>query len=91
MQEASERKVQSGDRVGFDTDMVGPYGYCADLFTVFHCGPAKPTARQKELYRLCAGEVEFNLGLIKAGVSFPVFNKMSTRSQKSFVNSRTHA
>jgi Xaa-Pro aminopeptidase len=70
LQEASERKVQSGDLVGFDTDMVGPYGYCADLSRTFHCGPAKPTARQKELYRLCADEVEFNLGLIKAGVSF---------------------
>ena len=70
LQEASNRRVESGDLVGFDTDMVGPYGYCADLSRTFHCGPAKPTARQKELYRLCADEVEHNLGLIKAGVSF---------------------
>ncbi len=26
LQEASERKIESGDLVGFDTDMVGPFG-----------------------------------------------------------------
>ncbi len=70
LQEATDRKIESGDLVGFDTDMVGPFGYCADLSRTFHCGPAKPTARQKELYRLCADEVNYNLGLIKHGVSF---------------------
>lgn len=70
LQEASERKVQSGDMVGFDTDMVGPYGYCADLSRTFHCGPARPTARQKELYQLAHAEVQHNLTLIKAGMKF---------------------
>lgn len=70
LQEASDRKVQSGDLVGFDTDMIGPYGYCADLSRTFHCGPAKPTERQQQLYQLSFDEVEHNLRLIKAGVSF---------------------
>ena len=70
LQEATERKVESGDLVGFDTDMVGPFGYCADLSRTFHCGPSKPTSRQKELYRLAVDEVETNLKLIKAGVKF---------------------
>ena len=70
LQEATDRKIESGDLVGFDTDMVGPFGYCADLSRTFHCGPAKPTARQKQLYRLAVDEVEYNLGLIKAGVKF---------------------
>lgn len=70
LQEASRRKVESGDMVGFDTDMVGPFGYCADLSRTFHCGPAKPSARQKELYQLAHAEVHANLKLIKAGVRF---------------------
>ncbi len=68
-QEASNRKVQAGDLVGFDTDMVGPFGYCADLSRTFHCGPTPPSKRQKELYRYAYEEVQHNLGLIKAGAS----------------------
>lgn len=70
LQEASERKLESGDLLGFDTDMIGPMGYFADLSRTFHCGPAKPTPRQKTLYRLARDEVEFNLGLIKPGAKF---------------------
>ena len=70
LQEASPRKVESGDLVGFDTDMVGPFGYFADLSRTFHCGPAKPTKRQKALYRLALDEVDYNLALIKPGVKF---------------------
>ena len=70
LQEATQRKVESGDMVGFDTDMVGPFGYCADLSRTFHCGPAKPTARQKELYQLAYTEVHENLKLIRDGVLF---------------------
>lgn len=70
LQEATQRKVESGDLVGFDTDMVGPFGYCADLSRTFHCGPANPSARQKELYQLAVDEVETNLQLIKPGIKF---------------------
>ncbi len=55
--QALERKVESGDLMGFDTDMVGPMGYFADLSRTFHCGPDKPTLRQKQLYRLAMEEI----------------------------------
>ena len=58
MQEATLRRVESGDLVGFDTDMIGPQGYCADISRTLHCGPAMPTRRQKELYRLALDEIE---------------------------------
>ncbi|NKB77534.1 MAG: M24 family metallopeptidase [Gammaproteobacteria bacterium] len=75
LQSASKRKIESGDLVGFDTDMVGPHGYFADLSRTFHCGPAKPTARQKQLYQLAKAEVDHNLTLIKAGTSFSDLQK----------------
>jgi Xaa-Pro aminopeptidase len=45
-QEACSRRIRAGDLVGFDTDMVGPIGYFADISRVFHCGPGTPTAPQ---------------------------------------------
>ncbi len=68
-QEASLRKLEAGDLLGFDTDMVGPFGYCADISRTFYCGPGQPTARQKVLYRLAFDEVEHNLTLLKPGVT----------------------
>lgn len=76
-QEATQRVIQDGDLVGFDTDMVGPYGYFADISRTFHCGPSKPTKRQKQLYRLAYEEIEFNLKLIHSGLSFREFQKQA--------------
>ena len=70
LQEASERKLESGDLMGFDTDMIGPKGYFADLSRTFHCGPDRPTKRQKQIYRLAMAEIAHNLSLIKPGVLF---------------------
>ncbi len=69
LQEASERRVESGDLVGFDTDMVGPFGYFVDLSRTFHCGPAKPSARQKQIYRMAVDHVEHNLKLVYPGMT----------------------
>ena len=69
LQEASERKLESGDLMGFDTDMVGPFGYFVDLSRTFHCGPAKPTRRQKQIYRMAVDEIEHNLKLIYPGMT----------------------
>ncbi len=69
LQEASPRIVEDGDLVGFDTDMVGPFGYFADISRTFHCGPSRPTRRQKELYRLAVEEVESNAALLRPGIT----------------------
>ncbi len=70
LQEASQRPIESGDLVGFDTDMVGPMGYFCDISRTFHCGPKKPSKRQKEIYRLAYNEIQHNLQLIKPGKTF---------------------
>ena len=70
LREASERKVESGDLVGFDTDMIGPNGYFADISRTIHCGPDRPTRRQKEIYRLAMAEIEHNMQLVRPGLSF---------------------
>jgi Xaa-Pro dipeptidase len=83
-QEASERLVESGDLVGIDTDMIGPYGYSADISRTFHCGPGKPGKRQKQLYRLAMEEVEYNTGLIRPGISFSEFQQQAYQVSEVF-------
>ena len=70
LQEATPRKIESGDLVAFDTDMVGPMGYFADISRTLHCGPDKPTKRQKQIYRLAHEEVQTNMRLVRPGISF---------------------
>jgi len=53
--------------------MVGPKGYFADISRLFHCGPARPTKRQRELYRLAHAEVTHNMALIRPGLGFAEF------------------
>jgi Xaa-Pro aminopeptidase len=87
-QEASDKLIRSGDLVAFDTDMVGPYGYCADISRTFHCGPGKPTPRQKELYRLAYEQVHHNQELIRPGVSFRELSENSWRGPAEFEENR---
>jgi Xaa-Pro aminopeptidase len=83
-QEASERRVETGDLVGVDTDMVGPFGYSADISRTFHCGPGKPIKRQKQLYRLAMEEVEYNMELIRPGISFSELQQHACEVPEAF-------
>lgn len=75
LQEASPRKIESGDLMGFDTDMIGPMGYFADISRTFHCGPAQPTLRQKQLYRLAVEEITHNMHLVRPGITLREFQQ----------------
>ena len=72
-QESSNRVIEAGDIVGFDTDMVGPFGYLADISRSWVCPDAKPTDRQKKLYELATQQVLFNAELLRPGLSFREF------------------
>lgn len=83
-QEASPRKVEPGDLVAFDTDMVGPFGYFADISRTFHCGSDRPTRRQKELYRLAKAEIDHNLRLVRPGIRFSEFQEKAYVPDEAF-------
>src|SRR5262249_37092542 len=38
-QECSDRVIRAGELVSFDTDLIGPFRYCADLSRPFFCRP----------------------------------------------------
>ncbi|QKC86986.1 Xaa-Pro peptidase family protein [Mesorhizobium sp. NZP2077] len=69
LQEATQRVIEPGDLVGFDTDMVGPFGYFCDVSRTFYYGKEAPSARQKQLYQFAYDELQTNMKLIRAGLS----------------------
>ncbi|MDC1255745.1 Xaa-Pro peptidase family protein [Paracoccaceae bacterium] len=83
-QEASERKLEAGDLVGFDTDMVGPSGYCADVSRTFFCGPGRPTNRQKYLYNQAVEEIDYNLRLVRHGITLEDFGRQAFVQPEEF-------
>ncbi|MEW9838409.1 M24 family metallopeptidase, partial [Mesorhizobium marinum] len=53
-QECSSRKIEAGDLVAFDTDLIGPYGFCADLSRTWLCGDGQASNEQRDLFRIAA-------------------------------------
>ncbi len=68
--ECSDRMIRAGELVAFDTDMIGPFGYCADISRTYFCKPGRPSAAQRDLYKMALEELHHNLALIRPGVSF---------------------
>ena len=69
-QECGPRVVQNGELLAFDTDLIGPYGFCADLSRTWMIGDAKPTAEQKRLYQVACDHIRYNADILKPGMSF---------------------
>ena len=70
MRESSMRKIEKGDMVSFDTDLIGPYGYCCDMSRSWICGEEKPTNEQARLYNLAAESIQHHVNMLKPGMSF---------------------
>ena len=67
-QESGPRVIEAGDLLSFDTDLIGPYGYCADISRTWLCGDDRPSAEQRTLYGLAREQIEHNTALVRAGV-----------------------
>lgn len=68
-QECSARVIEDGDLVAFDTDLIGPYGFCADISRTWLAGDGAASDEQRELYAVAAEQVEHNMSLLRPGVS----------------------
>ena len=84
LQEASSRIIRAGELVCFDTDMVGPFGYGADISRALFCGPGKPSAYQRELYTRAWTEVHSNLELMRPGIEFLELTERGYRQPERF-------
>ena len=88
LQEAGPRIIEHGDLVGFDTDMVGPFGYFADISRTWRCGDGAPSATQRDLYQRAAAEIAHNMDLIRPGLSLREFSERAFVQPERFVANR---
>jgi Xaa-Pro aminopeptidase len=70
MQEATNRVVEDGDLVSFDTDLVGPYGYLTDISRTYLCGEGSATGEQRDVYRAAYNFVHESIPEFVPGRSF---------------------
>ncbi len=69
-QESSARVIEAGDIVAFDTDLVGPYGFCCDISRTWLAGDGRAGNEQRHLYQLALEQIRHNQELLGPGVSF---------------------
>lgn len=73
-QECGPRQVGMGELLAFDTDLIGPYGYCADISRTWLIGGEDETVRaadeQRRLYAVAHQHIAENMALLKPGVAF---------------------
>ncbi len=75
--ESSDRIVRPGELVSYDTDLIGPFGYGADLSRTRFCGPGRPNGEQRRLYRMAWDQIHRNIDLIGPGLGFREFAERS--------------
>jgi Xaa-Pro aminopeptidase len=83
-QECSDHAGKQGDILAFDTDMIGPYGYCADLSRTWTVGHTRMSNSQRELYAAALDQIHHNVELLKPGLSFREYNEKSWRIPEKF-------
>ena len=88
IQEASGKIIQAGELVAFDTDLIGPFGYCVDISRTFHCKPGRPSDEQRRLYRTAYEQLQTNIALIRPGMGFREYADKSWPIPDEFVSSR---
>jgi Xaa-Pro aminopeptidase len=86
--EASDRVIQSGDLLIFDTDLVGKHGIFADQSRSWVVDRQKPTDQQRRLYTMAREEMEYNANLIRPGVTFREVSENSWTVPEPYVANR---
>jgi len=84
MQEAGPRRIADGDLVALDTDLIGPYGMCADISRTWYCGDGAPSDEQRRLHGIAHEHITANQAILKPGVSFPELTELGHRLPEEF-------
>ena len=92
-QESSNHRVEHETLLSVDTDMIGPFGYCADFSRSFYTGHETNAllpkdrglfAECKTLYNLAFEQVQYNTGILKAGMSYKELQQKLWRCPEQF-------
>ena len=82
--ESGDKIIRAGELVALDCGLIGPFGYSADVSRTFLCKPGRATDEQKRLYGLAYENIQRNLDLVKAGMSFRELSERSWMPPEEF-------
>ena len=88
LQEATDRVINEGEFIAFDTDMIGPFGYCADISRTWICGDVSGTAHQRKVYQIAHEEIQHNMELLEVGMSFKEFSEKAFAKPQEYIRGR---
>lgn len=83
-QECGPRVVKNGELLAFDTDLIGPYGFCSDISRAWMIGDLPPTREQKQLYQLAYEHIQYNMSILKPGMSFRELTEQAQRLPEQY-------
>ena len=86
--ECSDRVIRPGEVVSFDTDMVGPNGYCADLSRSWICGDYVPQGRVRDIIEVAVEQIENNIAALRAGLTFRQYAERANQLPEDFRDHR---
>ncbi|OJJ10720.1 peptidase M24 [Alphaproteobacteria bacterium AO1-B] len=87
-QETSSNVIGKNELIALDTDVVGCHGYYSDFSRTFHSGPGKPTEAQRELYKVAYEQVQSNMDILHAGMSFRDYAERAWDIPEKFYDNR---
>jgi Xaa-Pro aminopeptidase len=87
-QETSDRVIQAGDMLSFDTDLIGPMGYYNDISRSWVVGDQAPSSAQRRLYALAFEQMRHNTELLQVGMSFLEYSDKSFRLPEECIPNR---
>ena len=87
-QESSERTMQAGELLSFDTDLIGPMGFYNDISRSWVIGERRPTRAQATLLDISRAQIARNIDLLRPGVSFVEFASKAYRLPDAYLANR---
>jgi len=87
-QETSDRIIQNGDMLSFDTDLIGPMGFYNDISRSWIVGDKKPTAQQQRLYDIALEQLQHNINLLRPGIGFLEYSNKAYQLPDSCIANR---
>ncbi|MEQ8604344.1 MAG: Xaa-Pro peptidase family protein [Marivibrio sp.] len=86
--ECSMRAIEAREVMSFDTDLIGPYGYCADISRAWLCGGGEPSPEQADLMARAQDQIAHNISILKPGKSFREVSMEAFDVGEAFLSNR---
>jgi len=86
-QETTDRVIEAGDLLSFDTDLIGPLGYYNDISRSWVVG-RPPSDEQRRLYALAYEQLQHNSALLQVGLGFLEYSDKSYKLPDNCIPNR---